>query len=99
MTTSTSSSSWVILNAAEPLVLEGARCDWCGRPPRPSPHCIAVRPHLIYLEDRAALDALVDAVEAAYELREQVFGGSYRDGAADGDQENDNDRAPEAAEA
>ena len=29
---------------------------------------------LLYLEDRAALDALVDAVEAAYELREQVFG-------------------------
>jgi hypothetical protein len=28
---------------------------------------------LIYLEDIAALDALVDAVEAAYELREQVF--------------------------
>jgi hypothetical protein len=30
---------------------------------------------LLYLEDMAALDALVDAVEAAYDLREQVFGG------------------------
>jgi hypothetical protein len=29
---------------------------------------------LLYLEDMAALDALVDAVEAAYDLREQVFG-------------------------
>jgi len=48
------------------------------------------------------LDALVDAVEGAYELREEVFGpdvGSYRHGAADPDQDNDNDRAPEAAEA
>jgi hypothetical protein len=29
---------------------------------------------LLYLEDRAALETLVDAVEAAYELREEVFG-------------------------
>jgi hypothetical protein len=29
---------------------------------------------LLYLEDMAALETLVDAVEAAYELREQVFG-------------------------
>ena len=29
---------------------------------------------LLYLEDMRALDALVDAVEAAYDLREQVFG-------------------------
>jgi hypothetical protein len=28
---------------------------------------------LLYLEDMAALDALVDAVEAAYDLREEVF--------------------------
>jgi hypothetical protein len=32
---------------------------------------------LLYLEDMAALDALVDAVEAAYELREQVFGAEH----------------------
>jgi len=30
---------------------------------------------LLYLEDQAALETLVDAVEAAYELREEVFGG------------------------
>jgi hypothetical protein len=29
---------------------------------------------LLYLEDMSALETLVDAVEAAYELREQVFG-------------------------
>ena len=57
---------------------------------------------LIYLEDRAALDALVDAVEAAYELREQVFGPearSHLDRAADPDKDRDIDSAPEAAEA
>jgi hypothetical protein len=32
---------------------------------------------LLYLEDMAALDALVDAVEAAYELHEQVFGAGH----------------------
>jgi hypothetical protein len=31
---------------------------------------------LLYLEDTAALDALVDAVEVAYNLREEVFGAS-----------------------
>jgi hypothetical protein len=57
---------------------------------------------LLYLEDRAALDALVAAGEAAYELGEEVFGpdaAKYLDRAADGDQASDNDRAPEAAEA
>jgi hypothetical protein len=29
---------------------------------------------LLYLEDRAALEALVDAVEAAYQLGDEVFG-------------------------
>jgi hypothetical protein len=32
---------------------------------------------LLYLEDRAALKRLVDAVEAAYELREDVFGSGH----------------------
>ena len=56
---------------------------------------------LLYLEDMAALDALVDAVEAAYELREQVFGADaakYLDGVADRSQDRDNLSA-EAAEA
>jgi hypothetical protein len=32
---------------------------------------------LLYLEDMAALDALVDAVEAVYDLREEVFGAHH----------------------
>jgi hypothetical protein len=32
---------------------------------------------LLYLEERAALETLVDAVEAAYELREEVFGSGH----------------------
>jgi hypothetical protein len=32
---------------------------------------------LLYLEDRAALETLVDAVEAACELREEVFGARH----------------------
>jgi hypothetical protein len=32
---------------------------------------------LLYLEDMAALETLVDAVEAAYDLREQVFGSGH----------------------
>jgi len=32
---------------------------------------------LLYLEDMAALDMLVNAVEAAYDLREQVFGSGH----------------------
>jgi hypothetical protein len=32
---------------------------------------------LLYLEDMAALETLVDAVEAAYELREHVFGAKH----------------------
>jgi hypothetical protein len=45
---------------------------------------------LLYLEDRAALDALVDAVEAAYELREEIFGpdaNGYLDRAAERDEQ------------
>ena len=45
---------------------------------------------LLYLEDRAALDALVAAGEAAYELGEEVFGPGcgqvHLDRAADGAQ-------------
>jgi hypothetical protein len=55
--------------------------DWrvqgvTGAAARRGPAHIALRfgRVLLYLEDRAALETLVDAVEAAYELREEVFG-------------------------
>ena len=62
---------------------------------------------LIYLEDRAELDALVDAVEAACELREQAFGpdaakylaARWIEQGADQEQDSDDNRVPEAAEA
>src|SRR5690349_4387461 len=47
-----------------------------GAAARPGREHIALRYGrvLLYVEDRAALEALVDAVEAAYNLRDKVFG-------------------------
>jgi hypothetical protein len=66
---------------ALPLTIDEAPCFSIGIPRNETPYLGAENALrygrvLLYLEDIAALDALVDAVEVAYNLREEVFGAS-----------------------